>query len=105
MRGRKGLVATARSRAWRCRAPAARPGAVRSTGEDEDGRTGGGPHIRPARDLRREAFDRGRLREVERLARRDIARVVDEHDRSRDVATCDDMRYRAAQLARADDRD
>src|SRR5262249_8407813 len=52
---------------------------------------------------RREAFDRRRLRDVERLALGDASFLVDEPDRSHAVAPRQTVRERAAELARAHD--
>jgi len=56
------------------------------------------------RDVRREAFDRRCLSDIERLALSRAAVVVDQTNVGRDVPSRQHVRQQAAQLAAADDR-
>ena len=56
-------------------------------------------------DARRELFDRRRLHDVERLACRNLAGVVDQADGRRGVRAGQDMSERAAELAGSEDGD
>ncbi len=82
-----------------------RPRTVHPIGDDDDRRPRGRCNIARADQLRGEPLDRRRLRDIEGFPRGNRVVLVDEDDRSRDIAARDDVRRQSAELACADNRD